>query len=109
MLKVKRWLSAVLAFVLMASVLIIPTETAQAATESTMDAGAAPAAIYPYDQSTRYAASANFTLKANGVPIPVIKAYNDYDYAHFSMSGGPVTYEVTILGHVYKAESKRLK
>ncbi|MDQ0920340.1 S-layer homology domain-containing protein [Paenibacillus sp. V4I5] len=112
MLKAKRWLSAVLTFVLMASVLIIPTETAQAAPETTMDAGAAPAAIYPYDQSTRYAASANFTLKANGVPIPVIKAYNDYDYAHFSMSGGPVTYEVTILNtdkvHEYAISPKKL-
>jgi uncharacterized protein YjdB/polygalacturonase len=97
MLKVKRWFHAVLALALMASVLIIPIQTAQAAPELTMDAGAAPAEIFPYDQSTRYSASTNFTIKANGVPIPVIKAYNDYDYAHFSMSGGPVTYEVTIL------------
>lgn len=112
MLKVKRWFNAVLTLALMASVLIIPTETARAAPELTMDAGAAPAEIFPYDQSTRYSASANFTLKANGVPIPVIKAYNDYDYAHFSMSGGPVTYEVTILNtdkvHEYAISPKKL-
>jgi hypothetical protein len=71
----------------MVSVLNIPSETAQSAPEPTMDA-TAPAEIFPYDQSSRHSASANFTLKANGVPIPVIKAYNDYDYAHFSMSGG---------------------
>lgn len=112
MLKVKRWISAVLTFVLMASVLMIPTESVQAAPELTMNSGKTSAVIYPYDQSTRYAASANFTLKANGVPIPVIKAYNDYDYAHFSMSGGPVTYEVTILNtdklHEYAISPKKL-
>lgn len=112
MLKVKSWLSVVLAFVLIASVLIIPTESVQSASESTIDTGAAPAMIFPYDQSTRYAVSGNYTLKANGVQIPVIKAFNDYDYANFSMSAGTVTYELTILNtdkvHEYSISPKKL-
>ncbi|MGG4481971.1 discoidin domain-containing protein [Paenibacillus illinoisensis] len=71
-----------------------------------------PATITTYEPSVRYARSVNYTLKANGVPVPVVKGFSDYDYAHFSMSEGPVTYELTILNtdkvHEYSISPKKL-
>ncbi|MEO2203343.1 discoidin domain-containing protein [Paenibacillus pabuli] len=73
---------------------------------------ASPATIITYEPSVRYAPSVNYTLKANGVPVPVVKGFSDYDYAHFSMSEGPVTYELTILNtdkvHEYSISPKKL-
>lgn len=70
------------------------------------------ATITTYEPSVRYARSVNYTLKANGVPVPVVKGFSDYDYAHFSMSEGPVTYELTILNtdkvHEYSISPKKL-
>ncbi|MGD0030992.1 discoidin domain-containing protein [Paenibacillus illinoisensis] len=70
------------------------------------------ATITTYEPSVRYARSVNYTLKANGVPVPVVKGFSDYDYAHFSMSDGPVTYELTILNtdkvHEYSISPKKL-
>lgn len=70
----------------------------------------APASVITYEPSERYEDSANYTLKANGVSVPVIKGFSDYDYAHFSMSDGPVTYELTILNtdkvHEYSISPK---
>lgn len=70
------------------------------------------ATITTYEPSVRYARSVNYTLKANGVPVPVVKGFSDYDYAHFSMSEGPVTYELTILNtdkvHEYSISPKQL-
>lgn len=42
----------------------------------------------------------------------MVKGFSDYDYAHFSMSDGPVTYELTILNtdkvHEYSISPKKL-
>ncbi len=92
----KQWIHSIWLVALSMIVTLIPlggTVVVQASAET----AAQPAVISPYSQSAKYAASVNYTLKANGVNIPVIKAYNDYDYANFSMSSGPVTYELTIL------------
>lgn len=97
MSKVKRWFHAVLVIVLLAGVFISPSTFVEAASEPTISAAAIPATIFPYKQPTKYAASVNYRLKANGIEIPVVKAYNDYDYANFSVSEGPITYELTIL------------
>ncbi|MDQ1914368.1 S-layer homology domain-containing protein [Paenibacillus sp. GD4] len=108
----KRWLTMLLLVV----ILTAPLSVAKAATEpmtlSSPMATAAPATIFPYSQPAKYEASVNYRVKANGVEIPVVKAYSDYDYTHFSMSEGPVTYEVTILNtnkvHEYTISPKKL-
>ncbi len=85
---------------------------ASADTPPVTGALAAPASISAYTQPAKYAASTNYRVKANGVEIPVVKAFSDYDYAHFSASEGPITYEVTILNtdkvHEYSISPKKL-
>ncbi|MDD9267226.1 S-layer homology domain-containing protein [Paenibacillus sp. GCM10023248] len=98
MSKHKKWFHAVVACMMLAGFFLSPLSfKLTASAEPAIQLAAAPAAIYPYQQPSKYAASANYKLKANGVEIPVVKAYNDYDYANFSASGGPITYELTIL------------
>ncbi|UKS25361.1 S-layer homology domain-containing protein [Paenibacillus sp. HWE-109] len=90
MVKMKRWFSMIMAVVFAAGLLFNPLT-------ASVEAAGPKAVIFPYIQPAKYAASVNYTLKANGVDIPVVKAFDDYDYANFSMSNGPVTFEVTIL------------
>ncbi|MFD0670899.1 glycosyl hydrolase family 28 protein [Cohnella sp. GCM10027633] len=54
--------------------------------------------ISPYALPSIYASSSVFSVKANGTTIPVVNYTGDYDYAHFSMSPGTTTIEVTLLG-----------
>ncbi|MFD0714555.1 S-layer homology domain-containing protein [Paenibacillus sp. GCM10027626] len=104
----RRW-SKLILLPLIAAMLAISAPIVQA-----MPAAAAEneAAVYAYQPSIRYDASVNYTLKVNGVDVPVVKAFNDYDYAHFSVSEGKVTYEVTILNtdkvHEYAISPKKL-
>ncbi|WP_052703101.1 discoidin domain-containing protein [Paenibacillus beijingensis] len=53
--------------------------------------------ISVYPMPSIYNASSSYTLKANSFPVPVV-GYAQYDYAHFSTAGEPVTIEVTVLG-----------
>ncbi|MEC0229946.1 S-layer homology domain-containing protein [Paenibacillus alba] len=95
---VKRLFSVIMTVVFAAGFLFNPLRTGVEAEGGANSHTAVPkAVIFPYNQPGKYAASVNYTLKANGVDIPVIKAFDDYDYANFSMSDGPVTFEVTIL------------
>ncbi|WP_372663506.1 glycosyl hydrolase family 28 protein [Cohnella sp.] len=71
---------------LFSGMLILPPEHASANT------------IAPYAKPSIYPSSSVFSLKANGTTIPVIGYTNEYDYAHFSMSAGTTTIEVTALG-----------
>ncbi|MNO13971.1 Exo-poly-alpha-D-galacturonosidase precursor [compost metagenome] len=107
----REWNKTLLMALLMVLVLA-PLFSVRAAAEETANEAVQPAVIYPYQQSAKYAASANYTLKANGVQIPVVQAYSDYDYANFSMSPGPVTYELTILNtdkvYEYSISPKKL-
>ncbi|GGF91945.1 hypothetical protein GCM10010912_41170 [Paenibacillus albidus] len=104
-----RWVSSLLLLMLSVMLAMVPQAHAEVTAENP---AAGTAAIFPYQPSAKYAASVNYTLKANGVSIPVIQAFNDYDYAHFSMSEGPVTYELTILNtdkvHEYSISPKKL-
>jgi polygalacturonase len=109
----KGWLHKTLISMLAAVFLMTPLISAEAAGDGgPAPAAAGPATIYPYQQSAKYVPSTNYSLKANGVEIPVVKAYNDYDYANFSVSEGPVTYELTILNtdkvHEYSISPKKL-
>nr|WP_145164402.1 discoidin domain-containing protein [Paenibacillus terrae] len=113
MAKVRDWFYALLTLALVVSVWMPGTNVrAEEKKERVTSEGTVPATIYAYTPSERYAASANYTLKANGVEIPVVKGFGDYDYAHFSMSKGPVTYELTILNtdkvHEYSISPKKL-
>lgn len=112
MLTVRKWFCFALAIAVLASVVMIPAPVAQAAAGEAAAAGAAPATVYSYQPSAKYAASTNYSLKANGVDIPVVKGFSDYDYASFSVSDGPVTYELTILNtdkvHEYSISPKKL-
>lgn len=114
MLKVRQAIVIMLAFVLLMGGVPFAWGggTAAAETAPGMTALSAPAAISAYTQPAKYAASTNYRVKANGVEIPVVKAFSDYDYAHFSASGGPITYEVTILNtdkvHEYSISPKKL-
>lgn len=102
----RRQMGLLLVIMMLAASVTFPAPPAKAASEG------APATVYAYEPSPRYAASVNYTLKANGVEIPVIQAYADYDYANFSVSEGPVTYELTILNtdrvHEYSISPKKL-
>ncbi|WP_251037440.1 hypothetical protein [Paenibacillus albidus] len=104
-----RWASSLLLLMLSVMLAMVPQAHAEVTAENP---AAGTATIIPYQPSAKYAASVNYTLKANGVSIPVIQAFNDYDYAHFSMSEGPVTYELTILNtdkvHEYSISPKKL-
>ncbi|MEC0309071.1 discoidin domain-containing protein [Paenibacillus lautus] len=110
---VSKWFRAALGFTL-AAALLSPSANLQVEASEGGDAFTpmAPASIVTYEPSERYASSMNYTLKANGVPVPVVKGFSDYDYAHFSMSDGPVTYELTILNtdkvHEYSISPKKL-
>jgi polygalacturonase len=112
--KFRQSLYALLALIVLAGVCIMPQSGVQAAelNGSAVQAAGGPAGIYAYQPSERYSASSNYTLKANGVEIPVIKGFSDYDYAHFSASGGAITYELTILNtdkvHEYSISPKKL-
>lgn len=37
-----------------------------------------------------------YSLKVDGKVVPVVRYSGDYDYAHFSMGGGPASVEVTV-------------
>ena len=86
MLKMRKVLSVALAMIMGAAMMIASPAPAKAATITT----------YPlpsvYTQSTVY------SLKADGVTIPVVSYNGDYDYANFSMTGGAATLEVTVTG-----------
>ncbi|WP_063795554.1 discoidin domain-containing protein [Paenibacillus sp. Soil750] len=86
MLQTKHWFGLFIACFMMMLVLLASPANVYAATISTY---AMPSI---YTQSTTYA------LKADSTVIPVVGYTGMYDYAHFSMSGGPVTIEVTALG-----------
>lgn len=107
---VKTWFRAALGFTLAAALLATSVNLQAEASEG--GAAFTPATIVAYEPSERYDSSVNYTLKANGVPVPVVKGFSDYDYAHFSMSDGPVTYELTILNtdkvHEYSISPKKL-
>ncbi|MCR2805932.1 S-layer homology domain-containing protein [Paenibacillus soyae] len=106
MIRMKKPLAWLLAIVMLAAAIGAPAPSMASSD------GGTPATIFGYAPSERYAASVNYTLKANGVTIPVIQAYADYDYAHFSASEGPITYELTILNtdkvHEYAISPKKL-
>jgi polygalacturonase len=109
----KRWLNMLLMVALFITPLTMVKAETEAPIQSTVStAAAAPATVYTYTQPTRYAASTNYTLKVNGVEVPVVKAFSDYDYANFSVSEGTVKYEVTILNtdkvHEYGISPKKL-
>ncbi|MGO4495741.1 hypothetical protein AB4114_07505 [Paenibacillus sp. 2RAB27] len=113
MITMNRFFSMIMAVVFTAGFLCNPlTTSVEAAVTPEINAAASKAVIYPYNQPAKYAASVNYTLKANGVDIPVVKSFDDYDYANFSMSNGPVTFEVTILNtdkvHDYAISPKKL-
>lgn len=113
MITMNRFFSMIMAVVFTAGFLFNPlTTSVEAAVTPEINAAASKAVIYPYNQPAKYAASVNYTLKANGVDIPVVKSFDDYDYANFSMSNGPVTFEVTILNtdkvHDYAISPKKL-
>src|SRR5690606_2915737 len=69
------------------------------------------AEVFVYAQPAKYEASTDYELKVNGIAVPVIKAFSDYDYAHFSASEGLITYELTILNtdkvHEYSISPKK--
>ncbi|MGO4344198.1 S-layer homology domain-containing protein [Paenibacillus sp. MCAF9] len=108
----RKWFCFALAFAILASSVFVSAPSAKAASDEVGGAGVGPATIYSYQPSAKYAVSTNYSLKANGVEIPVVKGFNDYDYASFSMGGGPVTYELTILNtdkvHEYSISPKKL-
>lgn len=114
MYKFNKMLSVILTIILSVSVLTGMPLAVQAELEPqlTNSFSEAQAAVFPYEQSDRYLASSNYTLKVNGVTVPVIRGYTDYDYANFSVGEGPVTYEVTILNtdkvHEYSISPKKL-
>lgn len=54
--------------------------------------------ITTYPMPAIYNSSTEFSLKVNGNTVPVVKYTNEYDYAHFSMTPGATTVEVTFLG-----------
>lgn len=54
---------------------------------------AATVSVYPLPSI--YTQSGSYSLKVDGVTVPVVSYVNEYDYATFSMSGGAVTVEVT--------------
>lgn len=104
-----RYLSIVFVAFLLAPFTVPPTIVG-AGQESGMGTG--EQTVFAYEHPAKYALSVNYTLKVNGVDVPVIQAYNDYDYAHFSVAEGPVTYEVTIHNtdkvHEYTISPKKL-
>ncbi|MFS0868495.1 discoidin domain-containing protein [Paenibacillus xylanilyticus] len=113
MTRVKKWICGTFVFMLVSTLLAITAiPQVQALEAGELHVSMIPASIFPYEPSDRYASSVNYTLKANGVPVPVVKGFSDYDYAHFSMSDGPVTYELTILNtdkvHEYSISPKKL-
>ncbi|WP_063795555.1 discoidin domain-containing protein [Paenibacillus sp. Soil750] len=86
MLKTKHGFGLFIAcFMLMLVLLALPTNVS-AATIST------------YGIPTIYSQSTTYSLKADSTVIPVVGYNGNYDYAHFSVAGGPVTIEVTALG-----------
>jgi polygalacturonase len=99
MLKIRQGYVILLAFVLLMGGVPFNWGGGKAAAEAPQNitASGAPATISAYAQQPKYAASTNYTVKANGVNIPVIKGFSDYDYVNFSASEGTITYEVTIL------------
>ncbi|TFE23049.1 hypothetical protein [Cohnella luojiensis] len=106
MKKLQRRVSTFLIVVLSFVFLIAPVASISVAAST-----AADAEVFPYTQGTKYQTSTNYTLKANGAAVPVIRAFNDYDYAHFSASEGLITYELTILNtdkvHEYSISPKK--
>lgn len=111
MTMIRKFLYSTLGLMLAATIFTL-TSNAQSGLITPEGTQLAPATIHTYQPSVRYTNSANYTLKANGVVVPVVKGFSDYDYAHFSMSEGPVTYELTILNtdkvHEYSISPKKL-
>lgn len=86
MSKFNKWVHKVLAVGLGAALLLSPLAAADAADVQETNTGASAAsaaAIYAHSQPGKYAASVNYTLKANGVAVPVIQAYSDYGLCAF--------------------------
>jgi polygalacturonase len=114
MVKIRQAVMMMLAVILLMGGIPLQWGGGEASADTPIGAGAlaAPASISAYAQPSKYAASTNYRVKANGVEIPVVKAFSDYDYAHFSASEGPITYEVTILNtdkvHEYSISPKKL-
>ncbi|RXZ82929.1 hypothetical protein EBB07_08425 [Paenibacillaceae bacterium] len=113
MYKVKKQLSTVIILTMLLAVMGVSAPVVQAESASqARDEGLSPATVYSYEPSSKYEISTDYALKVNGVEVKVIKAFNDYDYANFSVSEGPVTYEVTILNtnkaHEYAISPKKL-
>lgn len=114
MVKIRQAVMMMLAFILLMGGIPLQWGGGEASADTPPGTGAlaAPASISAYAQPSKYAASTNYRVTANGVEIPVVKAFSDYDYAHFSASQGPITYEVTILNtdkvHEYSISPKKL-
>src|SRR5439155_2081108 len=60
-------------------------------------AAAKPGTVITYPTPSIYGVSATYALKANGKAVPVVEFAKQYDYAVFSLDGGPCTLEVTRL------------
>lgn len=55
---------------------------------------AAPAKVEPVPLPSIYKPSKSYTVKANGVEVPVVDYVSEYDYAQFSMSEGTCEIEI---------------
>ncbi|MDF2936405.1 MAG: coagulation factor 5/8 type domain protein [Paenibacillaceae bacterium] len=114
MVKVRQAVMMMMAFILLMGGIPLSWGGGEASADTPPGTGAlaAPASISAYAQPSKYAAFTNYRVTANGVEVPVVKAFSDYDYAHFSASEGPITYEVTILNtdkvHEYSISPKKL-
>lgn len=96
MLKVKNGFSMFLIAALILTLFAPNATTVHADPEASINAEGS-AEVYTYSQPAKYQPSTDYELKVNGEVVPVIKAFSDYDYAHFSASEGKLTYELTIL------------
>lgn len=109
---VSKRLNVFLIAMLLAAYLSVPQAAAESGQAAVADTGTGEQSVFSYEHPAKYVPSVNYTLRVNGVDVPVIQAYNDYDYAHFSAAEGAVTYEVTILNtdkvHEYTISPKKL-
>ncbi|MFX3635867.1 MAG: discoidin domain-containing protein [Candidatus Pristimantibacillus sp.] len=113
MKNVKRWMSMAIIVSMLLATLGVSDPIAHAETGTALPyLNTVAGSVYTYQPSPKYEKSTNYSLRINGVDVPVIQAYTDYDYAHFSVAEGTVTYEVTILNtnkvHEYSISPKKL-
>jgi hypothetical protein len=85
MLKTKGLLSLMFILALVISTIVVSPTPVYANT------------IAPYQLPSIYLESTVYSLKVNGVEVPVVSYTSDYDYANLSMSTGTTTVEVTCL------------